>query len=59
MIILVFKFIPDLTNQYLVKIEIECPSKLNKTININYGFVTENTDQEMKFYGIDGKWNEI
>ena len=51
-----FKFIPSSTNQYLATIEIECPSKLNNKIIINYGFVEEDTDQEMKFYGSDGKW---
>ena len=51
-----FKFIPSSTNQYLATIEIECPSKLNNKIIINYGFVEENADQEMKFYGSDGRW---
>tara|TARA_B100000902_G_scaffold399844_1_gene472954 strand:- start:3022 stop:7329 length:4308 start_codon:yes stop_codon:yes gene_type:complete len=51
-----FKFIPDTENKYLVKIEIECPSKLNNKIMINYGFVDNSGDQEMIFYGENDKW---
>ena len=51
-----FNFIPSESEKYLVKIEIDCPKKLKNKININYGFVENNQDQEMKFYGSNDKW---